>query len=186
MGIFYSVSDKTILEAKNKIFVNKGLSALKVNGFERSPYKGELFGKNNLGDYTYSLCRLDSNSQLECIETHITKGDTWIKIFLNIFQLTPTVKTLEELKGLDGMQFFLPPNSKTRMRLRTDDFEGVPLFRTTEHRLKAFYSESGFHKRIEELGELIESDLNNIDSFIKRWHDLHKPMVTDWEGKKIE
>jgi len=186
MGLFYSVSDKKLLEAKNKIFVSKGLNALKVNGFERSPYKGELFGKNNLGDYTYSLCRLNSNSHLECIETHITKGDTWIKIFLNIFQLTPTVKTLEELKGLDGMQFFLIPNSKTRMRLRTDDFEGAPLFRSTEHRLKSFYSESGFHKRAEELSELIENDLNNIDSFIKRWHELHRPMVTNWEGKKIE
>ena len=186
MGLFYKVSAKKLLDIRKDIFVDRGVRALEMNGFERSPYKGELFGRNNLGDYTYSFCRLNAKSHLECIETQITKGDTWIKIFLNIFELKPTVKSLEQLKGLDGMQFFLPPNSTTRMRLRIDDFEGMPIFRTIEHKIKSYYSESGFQKRVDELRELIENDLNNIDSFVNRWYELHQPRVTNWEGKKVD
>jgi hypothetical protein len=62
----------------------------------------------------------------------------------------------------------------------------MPLFNTVDHKIKSFYTESGFQKRVDELSKLIETDLSKIDSFIRRWHELHQPMVTDWEGKKIE
>lgn len=186
MGLFYKVPRKKLFEARNEIFVKKGIPALKKNGFEKSPFPEKLFGKNNLGDYTYELCRLNERSHLDSITVYISKDDSWIKIYLNIFELKPALKSLDQLKGLDGIQFNLPPNSINRMRLRIDDFKGMPLFRTVDHKIKSFYTERGFQKRIDELSKLIENDLNNIDSFVKRWYELHQPMVTDWEGKKID
>lgn len=81
------------------------------------------------------------------------------------------------------MQFHLHPNSITEMRLRSDDFKGITLFNFKKHKLHSFFTESGFQKRVDELGDLIEDDMNNIDSFVKRWHELHKPVVTTWDGK---
>lgn len=54
-----------------------------------------------------------------------------------------------------------------------------------EHKIKSFYSKSGLEKRTEELGRLIEQDLMNIDSFVKRWHELHQANIVDWEGNLI-
>ena len=186
MGLFYKVSAKKSLEVRKDIFLKNGIPALKKNRFEQSPFPEKLFGKNNLGDYTYDLCRLSSGSHLETITTHISRGDSWIKIYLNVFELKPTLKTLDSLKGMDGMQFSLPPNTLTSMRLRVDDFEGMPLFNTVEHKIKSFYTESGFQGSVDELTKLIEDDLDNIDSFLKRWYELHQPLITDWKGKKIE
>ena len=186
MGLFYKVSPKKLLEVRNEIFVKNGILALKRKGFEEMPFRAPWFGKNNLGDYTYELCRLNERRHLEIITTHISKGDLWIKIFLNIFDLKPDLKSLEQIKGLPIIQFYLPPNSLTEMRLRIDDFEGMPIFRTIEHKIKSYYSESGFQKRVDELRELIENDLNNIDSFVNRWYELHQSRVTNWEGKKVD
>ncbi len=173
------------LEARNKIFLERALPTLKKNGFEEMPFRAPWFGKNNLGDYTYELCKLNENRHLEIITTHISKGDIWIKIYLNIFDLKPDLQSLQQLKGLPIIQFYLPPNTSTEMRLRIDDFKGMPLFRTVEHKLKSFYTKSGFHTRVRELGELIEKDMNNIDYFVKRWYEINgQPMVTDWEGKQ--
>jgi hypothetical protein len=120
MGLFYKVSDKKLLQTRNEIFLDKGLAALKNNGFDQSPYTASWFGKNNLGDYMYDLCRINKQSNLEIVSININRGDSWIQIFLNIFHLNPIVTSLQQLKGLDGMQFSLPPNSITRMRLRID------------------------------------------------------------------
>jgi hypothetical protein len=182
MGIFYSLSDKELLEIRNKIFFKSGIETLKKNGFEKSPFSTSWYGRNNLGDYTYELCRLSSNSFIEIVTTHISKGDSWIKIFLNIFQLTPEVKSLRQLDGVDGLQFHLPPNSVTKMRLRVDDFKGLPLFNFVEHKIKSYNSKNGLQKRIEKLSKLIEKDLSNIDSFVQRWHEMHQPVVTNWNG----
>jgi hypothetical protein len=60
------------------------------------------------------------------------------------------------------------------------------IFQTIEHKIKSFYSEIGFQKSVDDLEKLIETDLNNIDAFVKNWHKLHTPMVTDWEGNQIK
>lgn len=184
MGLFKKVSDKEILETRNNIFCNNGIPALKKNKFEESPFSTAWFGKNNLGDYTYELCRLSKKLQLEVLTIHISSGDEWIKVFLNVFQLNPNPSKMDDLNGLDGLQYSLPPNSLTKMRLRNDDQKGPPLFNMflPEHKLKSFNSQSGLEKRAEELGALIEKDMQNIDSFVKRWHELHTPKETDWEG----
>lgn len=67
------------------------------------------------------MCRLSKDSRIESIEIHISKGDKWIKMFLNIFALNPIAITLEQLKGVDGLQYHLPPSSLTKVRLRIDD-----------------------------------------------------------------
>ncbi|MGG7666987.1 hypothetical protein [Dyadobacter sp. BHUBP1] len=181
----YKVSEKQLLEIRNKIFLEAGIPALKKNDFEKSPFSTAWYGKNNLGDYTYELCRLSKDSHIEFIVTHISKGDSWIKIFLNIFMLQPSVTTLEHLNGVDGLQYHLSPNNLTRMRLRIDDYKGIPLFRTKEHRLKSFKSEIELRKREAALKDLIEDDLTNIDSFVTRWHQLHKLNTTDWKGNIV-
>jgi len=186
MGLFFNVSQKKLLQLRNDIFISIGIPALRNNGFDKAPFPESLFGKNNVGGDSYELCRVSKESQLEMITTHISKGDRWIKIFLNIFRLRPELRSLGQLKNIDGMQFRLPPNSRSQMRLDIDGFKGMPLFRTEEFKIKSFFTESGFQKRIEELGRLIERDLNNIDPFIQRWHELHQVMITSWDGKRIE
>jgi hypothetical protein len=159
---------------------------LERNGFMRGPYKAMRFGEYDAGARVYDLCRLTANSHLEIITAYISKKDRWIQIFLNIFELKPPPESMEQLRALDCIQFYLPPNSITKMRLRLDDFKGMPLFRTVEHKIKSYYTKMGFRKRVAQLGELIGKDLNNIDSFVTRWHELHQPGITNWEGKEID
>ena len=182
MKLFYRPTAYQLLKAKNEIFVTRGVPALEKNGFEKAPFPESLYGKNNLGDYTYEFCRLNMGSNLEMITVHITKGDRWIQIFLNIFKLEPQLDSLSKLTAINGIQFRLNPNNRSKMRLRSDDFKGMPLFNTKEHQLKSFYTEKGFWKSVNDLGKLVESDMENINSSVTRWHELHKPMVTTWEG----
>ena len=69
------------------------------------------------------------------------------------------------------------------MRLCEDDFRGIPLFNFVEYKIKSFYSKKSLEKRSEELSALIKKDLDNVDYFIKKWHEIHKPLVINWEGK---
>lgn len=186
MRLIYKIEPKKLLQIRNEVFVNNGIPALKSTGFEKAPFPESLFGRNNLGDYTYELCRVNKDSELQMITTHISRGDRWIKIYLNIFRLKPALTSLEQLKNIDGMQFRLPPNSITSMRLRIDGFKGMPLFRMIEHKIKRFITNRGFQRRVKQLGILIERDLDNIDAFVKRWHEFHQMMTTDWSGKKVE
>ena len=185
MGLLYSVPPKKFLEDRKSIVVKQGIPALNKKGFGKAPFPESLYGRNNLGDFTYELCRLDAGSVLDFITIHISRGDSWIKVFLNVFKLHPALDSLDQLKQVDGMQFRLPPNSKTEMRLRIDDYKGMPLFRTIEHKLGSYNTEKGYQKRLGELGALIESDLGNIDDFKKRWHEMHTPLETDWSGKEV-
>lgn len=189
MAVFFKISSKELLDVRNKIFLTRGLPVLNKKGFKKSPFSTSWFGRDNLRDFTYELCRLNSNLHLERITVEIVRGDSWIKIFLNIFDLEPKIKSLEQLNSLDGLQFHLPPNSITNMRLRIDDIKGVPFFPLLfgkQHKIGSYYSKDGFNSRVEELSKLIESDLNNIDYFVKRWYEMHTPLITDWNGKKID
>ncbi|MEO6732332.1 MAG: hypothetical protein ABIN01_14035 [Ferruginibacter sp.] len=188
MGLVYKISDKELLDIRNKIFIESGIQSLEKNSFTKSPFSTALFGRNNLGDYTYELCRVSKGSQLEILVTHISKGDNWIKIYLNIFKLFPEIQSIEQLNGVDGLQYHLLPNSLTKMRLRVDDIKGIPLFNYHfmfgGHKLKSFKTERGLKKGMKELSSLIKEDLTNIDSFVKRWYEIHQVNVTDWKGNK--
>lgn len=54
-----------------------------------------------------------------------------------------------------------------------------------EHKIGSYYTESGYEAALAKLKKLIKSDMGNINDFVKRWHELHKPNVTDWEGNIV-
>lgn len=187
MGLFYTASTKELLQLRNKIFLDHGLSSLQKNGFQKSPFTA-WFGKSDIG-YTYELCRLSVEGELEIITTQIISGDLWIQIMLNIFLPQPRLDSLDQLKGLSGLKFGIPPCSQSEMRLRMDDIKGPPVlnydYMFRNHKIRSYQSKAGLAKRVEELGKIIESDLSNIDLFVKRWHEMNKPMLTSWEGTVV-
>ena len=188
MSCFSKVTDKEMLNLRNKIFLNYGLPALNKKGFVKSPFSTDWFGRNNLKDFNYYFCRVNEHSQLERVEVYIARGEKWVKIFLNIFELQPRVHSIEQLDGLDSLRFVLIPNSVTQMQFGVDDTKGLYLFHIMfgeKLKIGSYYSKNGLDRRAEELGKLIEKDLLNIDYFIKRWHEMHKPLVTDWNGHAI-
>jgi hypothetical protein len=188
MGLFYKTTRKEILEIRNRIIKDIGIPTLEKNGFKKSPFSTSWYGKDDLHGFTYYLCRLTGDSILEDIEIQIVRNDRWIKIILNIFKLQPNLDSLDKLNGVDGLQYKLPPNSLVTMQLRTDDIKGPPIFRlgySFGHKLKGFYTKRGLTRNINKLTTNIESDLNNIEKYIKRWHELHQPMTTNWTGHKI-
>lgn len=191
MGMFYRVSEKQLLADRNSLIKEVGIPSLLKNGFMKSPFLGIWFGEydSNVKGYSYELCRLNNNNFLEIIDFSVLKGEPWIKIHLNIFELEPVPKQIEDLTGKDGINFHLPPNSITKMRLRNDDYKGPPLFYMLflpEHKIGSYYSKSGYETEIKKLKKLIKSDMKNIDDFVKRWYELHNPNITDWEGNIIK
>lgn len=184
--MFYRVSQKERLSIKNRIFLN-ALPILEEQGFEKSPFPTDWFGRYDSRLFVYSLARL-SDSYLELITTDIFKGDRWIQVHLNIFELSPTPKTLSELNKIDGIPFHLPPDNRTNMRLDVDLFSRnffKSIFGIHEYRLKSFFTHSGLLRRQRKLENLLKRDFKNIDRIIEMWHKIHKPMKTDWEGKPI-
>lgn len=188
MGIFYSITAKELLDIRNRIVLETAMPSLVNCGFCKSPFSTAWNGRNNLGDFDYEMCRLTENSRLEIIEIYVARGDRWIKFTLNVFELAPIVKSIEQLNGVDGLQFKLPPNSITEMRLRSDDIDRMPLLQLgymTGHKLKSFYTKAGLARSIKRLADTIETDMKGIGQFVKRWHELHHPMVTNWTGHQI-
>lgn len=190
MGIFYKASDKELVEIRKRIFIDHGLPQLTKNGFIKSPFSTAWFGKDDIGGYTYDVCRLTENNQLETLTVYIVRGDKWIKVHLNIFTLEPPLESVSRLEGVDGLQFSLPPNSITKIQLRRDDISGIPLFSYDfwfrRHTIGSYYSRAGLMRRANRLARLLETDLGNIDQFVGRWHAVHRPVVTSWEGLILE
>lgn len=187
----YRVSTKNIVEVRNKIFLERGLPRLKENGFVESPFSTSWFGRDDHGGYAYELVRLTETNQLEYLSVYIPRGNKWIQIYLNIFELSPPIKSLDQLKGLDGINYFLPPNSRKEFRLWGDGLGGIfhrifYLLIIKPHKLGRFCTKWGFHRKVKKLGNRIEKDMRNIDYFVKLWHKHHKPNVVDWEGNVIE
>lgn len=189
MGLFHNVKPKELLDLRNKIVLNTAIPALLKSGFSKSPFSGPSYGRNNLNDFSYDLCRLTSNSQLEFIDIYVCRGDRWIKFNLNIFQLSPSANSIEQLNGIDGIQFKLMPNTLTQLQLRVDTIKGAPLFSLRYmcgHKLKRSYTRYGLDRNLKNLTKTIEADLHQIDYFVKRWHALHKPLTTNWTGQPID
>ncbi|TJZ62966.1 hypothetical protein FAZ15_01310 [Sphingobacterium olei] len=184
--LFYTASDKEILKIRKEIFLERGIPALYKKGFVKAPFSGSLFGWHPGIGHLYQLCRISDSKFLEMVSVDILRGDRWIQVGLNIFKLTPAVDDIEQLQGLSGIQYSIPPNSLTSMRLHSDDIRGIPLFScdfmADHHKLKYSFTKNGFEKQVNKLSNRIEKDLNDIDFFIKRWHELYSPIKTTWEG----
>lgn len=186
--IFSNISEKQILAARNKLFLSHGLPALEANGFFKSPFSYSHFGRNNIGGYSYDFCRIPNASLLECITVHIVTGDTYIHIYLNVFRLSPDCDSTNMLKGREGTQFVLPPNSLTLMQLRCDDYHFIPVYTVLfarSHNIGLYFTKCGFNRKLKSLEKLIKKDMENIDHFINRWHEIHKPYNTNWDGEII-
>ncbi len=183
MSLFYKVSDKELVRLRNDIFLARGIPTLIQNGFIRSPFSTAWFGKDGAGGYSYEICRISDDSRLDMIFVYINKGDRWIQPHLNIFRLHPKVNSIEQLKDVDGLQFHLPPNSKTLTRLAPE--RGLIFARLSQHKIRFFYSRASLERRLKKLGDLLETDLNNIDSFALRWMAENKLQITDWNGKAV-
>ena len=187
--MFYSIKNSEILKIRNDIFLYNAVPYLKQNGFAESPFLDANFGKNNRQLYIYEMCRLE-NSNLEFLATYISLRDRYIQIRLNIFQLSPIPKNISELENINGIKFYLPPNSQKEERLDIDMLKTIPLFSYRfwfeNYKLKSFHTKFGLDMAIRKLKYLIERDMKNIDSFIEKWRQFHKPNITDWEGNVIE
>ncbi len=191
MGVFYKISDKQLLKDRNELFKEVGIPELKKNTFETETFKNSWSGEYNksIQGYSYQFARIKEKRFLETMDVYILKGEPWIQIYLNVFELSPVIETVSLLKNNEGLSFGIPPISTTRMRLRNDDYKGPPLFYMLflpQHKIGRYYSKSGYKTEIRKLKKLIKSDMENIDDFVKRWYELHKPNITDWEGNMIK
>ena len=189
MGLLYSITEKEIYAVKRKVFIDKGIPLLYQNCFERSPFSGANFGKYSNQLHAFEFCKLTDTSTLQKVTVYITRGDRWIQISLNIFQLDKTIKRLEQLKNVDGIKFSIPPNSISNMRLHIDDFRGIPLlnydFMFREHKLKCYWTKWGFKKRVKQLEQRMVTDLTNFQKYVERWYKLYTPLRTTIEGEII-
>jgi hypothetical protein len=50
-------------------------------------------------------------------------------------------------------------------------------FFLSEHKIGSYYTKSGYETKLKKLRILIQSDMKNINKFIKRWHELHNPNI---------
>ncbi|HMS68330.1 MAG: hypothetical protein WAT92_05710 [Saprospiraceae bacterium] len=190
MGFTYKASDKQSLKDRNELFNEVGVSSLEKKGFERAPFKTSWNGEfdKSIKGYSYQLARIRESKFLEIIYVYILEGEPWIQIYLNVFELTPTISRVSLLKDMEGLSFGIPQNSITKMRLRSDDYKGPPIFYMMflpEHKIGRYFTKLGYEAELTELKKLLKSDMENIDDFVNRWHELHKPNVTDWEGNII-
>lgn len=187
----FKISDKELLTTRNTIFRDYGIPELEKNGYIKSPFKTSWFGQYdpNIRGYSYELCKLTDQNQLHFISATMFKGEKRIKIDLNIFELHQKLNSILDLKDCDGINFHMPPNDSTTMQLRSDDYKGPPLFYMLflpEYKLGRYKTQTSFEKQLNKLRDLVKKDMANIDLFVKRWHELHQPNVTDKEGNILK
>ncbi len=187
MRLFYKVSDKKLLRDRNELFKEAGIPALEKCKFVSRPFKNSWYGEyySGIQGYIYEFGRVENEDVLEIVRVYISSGDKYIKIYINVFKIMHKLNLISELNSYDGLKFGIPPNNLTNMRLRSEDYKGPPLFYMfflPQHKVGTYYTKSGYGIEIQKLKKLIKSDMENIDGFLKRWHELHKPNVTDLEG----
>ena len=166
--MFYSKTDKQLLEIRNTIFIEEGIPALEKNNFELDPFKTSWHGQYDTGiqGYIHQYSRLKEEIYLERIQVYILNNERWIQINLNIFELNPRLDVLSKLNNYEGIKLGVSPNNLTEMRLRSDDYKGPPLFYMLffpEHKLGKFNSKTSFNKEV-----LCYCKCSNIHSLILR------------------
>lgn len=111
MGFIYKESDKQSLKDRNDLFKEVGVLNLEKKGFERAPFKTSQNGEfdKSIKGYCYQLGRIRESKFLETIYVYILKGEPWIQIYLNVFELTPTISSVSLLKDTEGLSFGSPP-----------------------------------------------------------------------------
>lgn len=189
MGLIFKVSKKELLTVRKNVFLEKGLPELEKQGFQKAPFKTSWFGWNGgILCYIFQLGRIVDHSIFQSLDIHIHRDDRWIQIYLNIFELSPPIETIEQLKTSNGINFGIPPSSLTTMRLRENGNKGIPLVNaifSPDYKLGASFSERSFEQKVEKLRKLIASDMREIGVFIAQWHETYKISTTDWDGNRL-
>ena len=191
MCIFYKVAEKQFLIDRNELFREAGILALTKNKFSLSPFIGSWHGEFDPinRSYYYNFCRIGLNIFLEMLDVSIHEKDNRISFYLCVFELTPRVYSISQLQGIDGIQFAMTVQNRSKyMQLRLDDYKESPLFYLIflpKHKLGRYYTRSGYIAELKKLKKLIKSDMENIDDFVFRWHEIHKPNVIEWSGNII-
>ena len=188
--LFYKVSIAEILKMRNNIVLQTVVPALERNGFVKAPFSSSNFGYVNSDIYIYQMCRLVDNKYLESVSVDIARRDKYIKVFINAFELSPSVNDMSLLSNVDGVNFSLPANSKKRMHLVLDFIQVPPImswdFWFNDFKLKSYWTRKGYQKRVCQLTALLKTRTENIDSFFKKWYQLNQPNITAWNGEIIE
>ena len=187
--MFYKVSEKEMLKDRNEIFLKDIVPILKEKGFEKSPFKSACFGYCNSYLYIYEMCRLNS-SLLEFVETDICRKDKYIQIHINSFKLTPEIRSVSSLNGIDGLNYKIPPDSTKKMRLDVDFIDCPPVF-SMDFWFKTLkigycFTKKGYARQVKRLKNLAQEKVRNIDCFFKKWYTRHSPNITEWDGKLVE
>lgn len=191
MPLFYKTPYKQLLQDRNNIFKQIGVPALEKNGFVKSPFKGAWHGEYYSGHstYCYVFCRITQNKFLEVLHVSIRRKEKSIVIHLFVNELLPNVDSIDDLKGYDGFPFSKNvKNHDKYMHLRLDDYKGPPIFYMfffPRHKIGTYFTKSGYANEVNKLTKLIKKDMENIDRFVKRWHEIHKPNLTDWKGNDV-
>ena len=187
--MFYKVSEKEMLKDRNDIFLKDIVPILQKKGFEKSPFKSSCFGYCNSYVYIYEMCRLN-NSLLEFVETDICRKDKYIKIYINSFKLTPEIRSVFSLKGIDGLKYKIPPCSAKKMRIDIDFIDCPPVFSINfwfkTLKIGHYFTRKGYARQIKRLKSLAQEKVRNIDCFFKKWYVRHSPNITEWDGKLVE
>jgi hypothetical protein len=127
---------------------------------------------------------------LESLDITINKGEYWIQIHLNIFEFNKILQSIHNLNEIDSLPFLMTINNNEKyMRLRCDDYKGPPIFYMMflpKYKISRYYTEKGYKNELQKLKSLIKKDTENIDMFVKRWHEIYKPNLVDWEGNIIK
>ena len=72
-----------------------------------------------------------------------------------------------------------------RVLFQSDGYKCPPIFYMIflpEHKIGNYYTKSGYETRLKKLKVLIQSDMKNINEFIKRWYELHSPNIVNLEN----
>jgi hypothetical protein len=177
-----------LTEVMNGIIQNVALPILTKKGFVPSPFTENWYGKDNLHSYTYDLFRLSGRSELEYLSIYVNRGNMEIDLHINVFLPSPPIGSMEALNGLSIFPFILPPNSKSLLRLGSDEFGKIPLFRIFREedlRMGVPRNQTALSRRTEKLTSTIGRMCSRVDESFLRWHKRHSLRAVDWKGEPI-
>lgn len=115
--MFLKITQLESFKIRNNIVLKNVIPELGKKYFTKSPFVNSYYGLANPSLYIYEMCRLVDCQYIEFITIYISKRDSYIQIYLNIFELSPSLNDIYQLKNIDGLNFHLLPNNKKRARL---------------------------------------------------------------------
>ena len=185
----YKATRKEMLKARKDIFLKDAIPLLKAKGFVEEPFKTSNYGWCGFG-YIYGMCRLRKGKFLEFVSVRIHQGDKYIKVFINVFEVTPLLPSLASLKEIEGLKYVIPPNSENEMRLDTDFIKGAPIlskeFWFGGLKLGHYFTKIGYDNQVENLKEAVKAKVSDIDAYFEKWYNCHHPNLVKWDGELVE